>query len=398
MNQLKNKRSRILFLVFLFCMAINIILIFYLGGSMRDLLGQRKICAYTLKGYDPFALAISGEIPIKELGDVPSDYSTVPWACILGNIFYPSFITFTAAKVYVTILQLVVCILATWLVYNKCKDYVKNQSVLLIALSLLGHFCFVYSWSLGNNGAVISCLIISAICLADDHPYLAGALIGISMVKPQNVAIVCIVFLLNKKWKPLFVGAAMDILGWIATSVMTTTPFMTLLSECFVPATSAERHYYGVLSPLSFFGVAENIVLLMNAVVGVVYTYILWRYFKQKGVQNTIETYVPAFIASTIWTYKNGSDYMMVVLATILFIYICLDESTTLRDFWLSIGCILCLQMSRLGVNVMQKIFNSYFLRTLLKSAEGMLLMGIGVIFCVLWVKYKGSRSYGVKK
>lgn len=393
MKTLKNKQGTPLLAIMLFCTAICLALIFYLGHPMGDLMGQWKICAYTLKGMDPFALAISGAKPIESIGSIPSSFSTVPWACTLGNVFYPGFMSFEAAQIYITVLQLVVCAVSVIIVHNKCKDYTEHKTLLLIILTFIGHFCFVYSWSLGNNGAIICLLVIDAICICEKHPYICGVLIAFAMVKPQIAAIVCIVFLLNKQWKPIVVGAVIDILGWIATSVITKTPFMTLFGECMTSGTSSDRHYYGVLSPLTFLGVNKTLVLLLCAMTGILYTIILWYYLKKKGIDATIATYVPACIASTIWIYKNGPDYMMVVLASVLFIYVCLDKRVTLKDYIVSLICILALQMSRLGVNVMQTVFTSYFTRTLLKSAEGVLLMVIGVIFCVMWAKYKSEKA-----
>ena len=99
MNTLKNKQTTPLLAILLFCTVICVALIFYLGYPMGDLLGQWKICAYTLKGMDPFALAISGEKPIEAIGTIPPSFSTVPWACTLGNVFYPGFLSFEVAKI-----------------------------------------------------------------------------------------------------------------------------------------------------------------------------------------------------------------------------------------------------------------------------------------------------------
>lgn len=393
MNTLKNKQTTPLLAILLFCTVICVALIFYLGYPMGDLLGQWKICAYTLKGMDPFALAISGEKPIEAIGTIPPSFSTVPWACTLGNVFYPGFLSFEVAQIYITILQLVVCAVSVIIVYNKCKEYTDSNLLLLIILMFVGHFCFVYSWTLGNNGAIISLLIIDAICISEKHPYICGVLIAFAMVKPQIAAIICIVFLLNKQWKPIVVGAVIDILGWVATSVITSTPFMTLFNECMTSGTSSERHYYGVLSPLTFLGIDETIVLGLCAVTGITYTIVLWYYLKKKGIDSTIATYVPACIASTIWIYKNGPDYMMVVIASLMFICICLNKKVTIKDYVVSLICILALQMSRLGVNLLQTVFTSYSERTVIKSAEGVLLMIIGVIFCTMWAKYKLEKN-----
>ena len=393
MITLKDKRSTPLLAMLLFCTAICLALVFYLCHPMGDLLGQWKICAYTLNGMDPFALAISGEKPIEAIGTIPSSFSTVPWACTLGNVFYPGFLSFEIAQIYITVLQLVVCAVSVIIVYNKCKDYTENNTLLLIILTFIGHFCFVYSWSLGNNGAIISLLVIDAICICEKHPYICGVLIAFAMVKPQIAGIICIVFLLNKQFKPIIVGAVIDILGWIATSVITSTPFMTLFSECMTSGTSSERHYYGVLSPLTFLGIDKTVVLLLCAVTGIAYTVILWYYLKRKGIDSTIATYVPACIASTIWIYKNGPDYMMVVLASLLLIYVCLDKNVNIKDYLISFACIFALQMSRLGVNVLQTVFTSYSSRTVIKSVEGVLLMAVGVIFCIMWAKYKSEKT-----
>ena len=84
---------------------------------------------------------------------------------------------------------------------------------------------------------------------------------------------------------------------------------------------------------------------------------------------------------------------MMVVLASLLLIYVCLDKNVNIKDYLISFACIFALQMSRLGVNVRQTVCTSYSIRPVIKSVEGVLLMAVGVIFCIMWAKYKSEKT-----
>ena len=63
----------------------------------QDFLGQWKLCAYALRGIDPYPL-IGVETPaVKELGIIPAYWGTTPYGLLLGNLFYAGFLAMATA-------------------------------------------------------------------------------------------------------------------------------------------------------------------------------------------------------------------------------------------------------------------------------------------------------------
>lgn len=372
------------------CLVVCVILYFYMGYSAYDVKGHWRICRYTLLGYDPFPL-IGKKAILDSVGRIPKGFSTVPWSCTLGNVFYGGFLPVTLAKIYIWVLHFVVYGVTAVVIWRKFGAYLKRKELLLLVLLIGAHFSFMYSLRFGNAGAIICCLIILSICIVDTHPWLSGICIGLAMTKPQIAAIICLVYLLNWKWKPLVIGAVMDLAGWAATGIITKTSPFLLLKETFSSGTASDKQYLGLLSVMQAFGWNKTVILILNVMIGILYTILLWRYLKKRVQPEACRwlLYAPACIASTFWIYKNGTDYLILVYAAACFLILCLKQELKRKDFWIALFSMGYLQMSRCLVYAgVLLVGETSWGRDLFKSIDGLLLGIAGVILCRLCSRY----------
>ena len=377
---------------FLICLVACVALYLFLDGyTAVDLIGHWRICKYTLEGYNPYVL-IDEPAPIPSVGTIPFGFSTVPWSCVFGSIFYGGFMPQNWAAVYIFALHFLVLLLLLAVLYRKFNTVLSKKALITVLLLPCVHFSFTYSLHFGNAGGIICYLIIIAFLISREHPIITGILLGVAMMKPQIAAIICLVFLLKRQLLPLFIAAAIVLAGWGATALFTSTPPLQLLAQTFGSGTANSGQYLGLLNNLKFFGVDSTLILLLNMVIGVAYTLALLHYIKKRypAACNSLFVFVPACIASTFWIYKNGTDYAILTFVSFFFLLLCMKENTPIKD---RIGSILSmgyLQMSRcivyLGIFLCR---DNIFVRDLLKSADGVIIAIIGVYLCKLYATAK---------
>ena len=360
----------------------------YIGSDLR---GHWKICAYTLHGMDPFPL-VNKKAAIKSIGKIPYRFTTVPWACVFGNVLYGGWFSKTFATAYIILLHPLSAFALIFVLLKKISLGFDKQTRALIALAVLSHFSLWYSMMFGNAGGIICCLLIIAVLIAEEHPFVAGVLVSIGMMKPQIALILCIVLLLNKRLKVLITAAVIDIAGWVVTALMTHTSMITLLKESLSAGVSSDDQYLGLLSFLYFFGVSKGIVSVLNAVIGLAYVGILWFMIK-KSSRNLQDPemkkyaewlgYTPACAASVFWIYKNGTDFAILAFLSVMFIILMKlqDDAGRKEKGVLIFLCIGFLQASRLVVSViMTQISRDSIWSHGMKSLEGFVIMIIGII------------------
>lgn len=370
------------------------IMFVYLDGlkfECRDLQGHRAIVGYTMKGLDPYKL-IGVEAIDEFVGTIPPRFSTVPWALVFGAFFYPGYMPITAAKVYLTALHIVFLALGIYLIYKRNHE---KKNLFVIAFAAVSHFSFMYSIFFGNCGGVISLMIICALLLVDEKPVIAGLIMGIALLKPQISALFCLVWLIDKKIKPLIIAGAFCVAGWAASSALTGINPLQLLKEMSEASTASEEQYLGLLSPLRFLGVDSMIILGLNVIIGVAFMVILGIKLKKSGANkfSPFLKYTPAAIASCFWIYKNGTDFLILLIAVIALIEI-LPYCGSFKEYLPVIFCIGCFEMSRAVISVLSKLFMSHIVfRDLIKSGEGLLLMILGIITCRMVTAFYKEKS-----
>ncbi len=396
-ERLKRKDNITLLTAVGFCFVATWAIFFYLSAikdgkwfDCRDLKGHRAIVGYALSGKDPY-LYIGKDAVSDFIGKIPPKFSTVPWALVFGAVFYPGYLPLTASKIYLILFQTVFLALGIYLINKKCND---KKNIFIIAFCAVSHFSFMYSMYFGNCGGAVSLMIICALLLVDDRPVIAGIIMGFALMKPQISAIFCIVWLLDKKIKPLVSAGVVCVAGWAVSSAVTGVNPLTLLKEMSEASTSSDEQYLGILSSLKFLGVDSMVVLGLNVAAGVLFTVIFTLKLKKSGAadKNIFLKYTPAAVASCFWIYKNGTDFLILLIAVIALTEIL--EYCNKAEFRLYLLFIMFLEISRGAVSTASSfMFSDVFLRDVLKSAEGLALMIVCIIICSTSIEiYKRNK------
>ena len=319
---------------------------------------------------------------------------TVPWALILGQAYYAGFLSVRNAELLNLCLHVIVYMLSMLLLYKCLKDYLAVPQILTLCVLPAAHFSYAYSLWWGNEAGIICFLMVDAILIAHKHPYIAGVLISLCMCKPQIAGIICIMFLVRGHVKPVLIGAVICLAAWVGASVMTGRPMLQLLAECFSSGIDSPNDYYtGLFHVLTLHGFNKNAILAANVFTGLAYMMLLYNYLR-KNIRSEVLTefaaYVPACLASVVWMYKNGCDYLLLAYPAAVGVLLCMNARTSRKDFMKALICTGYLLASRclvyFGIALISRTNEA---RALYKSFDGLLIMITGIILCRLLVKYQ---------
>ena len=238
-------------------------------------------------------------------------------------------------------------------------------------------------------------LVVCAVLLVDDKPALAGLIMGIALLKPQISAVFCLLWLDVKKIKPLVVAGLFTAAGWTASSLLTHTDPLTLLKEMLGASTASELQYLGLLSPLRFAGVSSTVILAANIIIGSAFAVSLHMWLKKKGLaeKSVFLRYLPAACASCVWIYKNGTDYLMLIVA----VFALLELFSLLKNgkqFFALMVMTAYLQLNRAAVSFVSYAFpENALMRDCVKSADGFLILAVGIGVCALASSVYSKKS-----
>ena len=355
----------------------------------------------TLLGYDTGYYYHMGE-RVPGSGYLPA-IPIFPWGRILGNLLCPSFLPFGIAKWYTFVLLVVLCAVIGWM----GSSYIRQRLGLtekLNATSLFFKvsFCFIFImpfyWRdmiyFFNIGGVICFLLLLIIFIVDEHPYAAALLLAVSMMKPQNAVPFVIILLLEKKWKTVFTAAGIDVVAWIFTAVWTGVNPMQQVLYISGRSTVAEPYYFwfGLLDPLRKLGINSNVAMVCGMALGVVILLFLYLMVKKNSAlsDNVIAVYAGAAVISTVWMYKSKSDFVVVVLASMLVLQYYLMENTseTGTGAGVTLRCLVILALLNvLNFTEFGRILFGYTFTT------GMTLDGWCRTLAVIWVTILCRKS-----
>ena len=318
---------------FSFLGAFGLCWLFHDGMAWSDFPVQWRVCAYTLRGIDIYALRGGGEV-LQEIGAIRPGFHASPWGCLLQNIFYGGFLSFKSAGIYFVIVNAAVVILASLILFTKLKTLSPNTALCAFIISVMSAD-FFSSLDEGNAGGMICAFLLTA-CILDDMPYISGVLIAFAMVKPQDALIVCIALLIMKRLKPLVIAAVIDISAWGIVSIMTHKGMIELLREfLFMPAEKVSRPPFAGIFTLLIDEFMPAAVMSMLA--GLVFVIIL-LVLLPKDMPEMFRIY-PAFAAVTFWCYSYSNDCYILVLPASLCIYLMFRSKKVFHGIlWLLCG------------------------------------------------------------
>lgn len=340
-----------------------------------DFNGQWAICAYTLHGVDPYPL-VGAETPlIDEIGTIKKNWGTSPYGCLIGNIFYAGFLPMEQAKIYFLIASVAMIMVTAFFFYR----YFERSKFGLIAAGLvLTSFAAYGSIYSGNAGVMVCCLLMISCLICDSSPIAAGVLLSLAMLKPQTALPICFAFLFMKKFKPVIIAAAIDVICWFIVSIMVDKTVLGLLDEFLHSHIGGKSHFAGLFT-LAFPDSLET-AMFLSMIFGVVFIFVLMR--RLQGT-STLTKFYPACLTPAFFGYSFNNELSLLLLPIILLARLSLSSDEWQAQFkWLT-ALIFCSIMPIVSVYLLYILIELGFaqvmvfwnLRTIF--AIGLILIGI---------------------
>ena len=295
-----------------------------------DFHGQWALCAYTLRGVDPYAITGVETPLIEEIGIIPLEWSTTPWGLVLGNFFYPGFLGFSEAVYYFFLLNILFLLWTALAVARNVKIGLSKGTTFFVTLSAFFISFFISSY-FGNAGAVICCLLILSCVLVDDLPILSGIFLAVAMVKPQIALPICFALLLRKNFKVLTVAAVIDFASWGAAAFMTNQSPITLLTE-FLSINTGGHTVFSGLFTLAF-PKDKLLAMTLSMFAGILFIWLTRRLgFKDEK----IFWMCPACLATTFFAYSFHNEFFILLLPALACIHFASREKIfSTKIFWI---------------------------------------------------------------
>jgi len=297
---------------------------------LSDFCSRWKESAYLLKGFVP--TRITETLIIPEIGVIDDGMVSTPWTWAMGIVVNFAFLPWSYAKVCNLIMQIACIVGAMIAIYLYMKSNDIDKSFCYVAPLLLLCNCESFSHSLGdgNNGAMLGCLVIIAICLVDRYPLIAGLLMSITLMKPQIGGLFMLALLINKKFKSVISGIFSLSFSMAFVSMRVgMSPMRLIIDELARGTKLSESYYMGILDPFKKFYLTDAQVIIGGMLVGIIfvsaYTIIITKYSS-----NIFHVYSGAAIASCFWSYKNNHDLVVLAIPAIAFL-ILVDSKKELR-------------------------------------------------------------------
>ena len=253
------------------------------------------------------------------------------------------------AKIYFLAVNAVALSTASYLLFVKTLSLHIGECVLITSILSMNFFHSVY---FGNAGGVMCAFLVIAWLICDRHQYIAGVLIALSMVKPQDALIVCIFLLMMKRIKPLIIGAVIDISAWLATSVLTGKGMLELVKEfLFMPSEKVGSPFAGIFTIL-----ADNFLLaaFMSMAAGIIFVIALYMLLPDE-MPEIFKAY-PAFMTVTFWCYSSFNDcYVLILPACLCLLLMYWSDSFIRSSFWF-LGSMWC-SLGFIIASILTRIF-----------------------------------------
>lgn len=320
-----NRKDKALLILVVLLSALCAYHLFHEKLNWTDQSLHWRICAYTLRGIDIYSLRDGANL-IPEIGTIGAGFHATPWGCLLQTVFYGGFLNYEASRIYFVAANFVVLVIASVMLSAKARRISRRLGTWALVLSLLSAD-FMIALYLCNAGAMIAAFMLIAWLIRDEHEYLSGILLAFAMVKPQDAAIVCLIFLMMKKFKPLIVAAVIDVSAWFAVSVLIHKGMLELLRLfLFSPHRNEGAMFRGIFS-LAF---EPMTAIAASMLFGIIFVCVL-HYFLPREMPEMFRIY-PAFVAVTFWCYSTTNDYYVLVVPALLCVFLMM---MTGKIFWL---------------------------------------------------------------
>ena len=165
-------------------------------------------------------------------------------------------------------------------------------------------------------------MLILICLLQENYPKLSGILLAFAMVKPQLALIFCLTLLLMRRFKILFIAAAIDIAAWLIVSFMVNTSPITLLTEFLATGAGGNKSYAGIFT--LFTASDHNLAMLLSMAAGIIYVCIGHKLLSDCKI--SAFKFLPACIAATFWCYSFYNDFYILILPVAACVYVMIES------------------------------------------------------------------------
>ena len=313
-----------LFFITLSCISIYV----YIKANipLLDFNGNRIISKYVLCGIDPLKY-IGKAAPYDGIEAVPYSFGGLPYGLLLGNLFYFGFLDLKDALFCFRIETLVLIILTIYFAIKFFKKYYKNISAQLIYYFILFTIFSINifgSLNIGNIGHMISMLIIISIFTARDNIIISSICLALAMVKPQIAFPFCICFLFCKKYINVFVAALIDIVASCTCAYMVNENVIVMFKEFLEAKVGGDMTSYGLFSILFCKSGNYYAALMPSMIFSIILLIVILINLKHKN--DYLITFSFGALISKMWSYNWSSDYFVMILPAMAFIYLYLNN------------------------------------------------------------------------
>lgn len=347
-----------------------------IGPQYWDFDGQWIVSKCFLSGLNPYTHHTSAELLAHSLPPIPQGWGTSPWGLILGQIFYPGFLSNSLARYYFISLFAVTILIAALFLYKNNDHRVSTLFILL-----LSSISFLYPMQGGNAGSLMCLMLLLAWYLMDCNEYISGLLLAFAMIKPQLALLFCLYFLINRKYKLLAVAATMDIAAWAMSALILQTSMTQLLVDFFASGIGSGAQFSGILTLLSpFLHISMKNVMYLSMFLGVIYSLSYYKINRERG---KFEEIAPFCVATAFWSYSWGNE-LLILLPVIVLAYQKYSEKGGLNSLrwatlagYLSFGIVIIIAITKL-----MEIYNPLMSVNSLHIAMTLYLLGIVMGMC----------------
>ena len=299
----------------------------------QDLLGQWKLCAYALRGIDPYPL-IGVETPaVEELGIIPKYWGTTPYGLLLGNLFYAGFLEMSTVsfspnaaleppEIYFIALNAIFLLVTTVIIFQTLKNLSNKLAWTSALLAIFSFPLLIPLKNTGNASSIICCMLILIGFWHEKYPKLSGILLAFAMVKPQLALIFCVTLLLMRRFRILLIAAAIDIAAWLIVSFITQTSPLVLLTEFLATGAGGDKSYAGIFT--LFTASDHHLAMGLSMLAGIIYVCIGHKLLSECKI--SVFKFFPACIALTFWCYSFYNEFYILILPVIVCVYVMIES------------------------------------------------------------------------
>lgn len=310
----------------------------HMGPQWWDFDGQWAISQHLCHGADPYLPAPPDAV--DHLAPIPQGWGTSPWGLVLGQVFYPGWLSLSRARAYYIIMYMGLYVVAAVVLCRQCRC--RKRAMLLAGLGSVG---YLWPMLMGNAGGMMALMAVGALALRHRHPYMAGVLLAMAMVKPQMALPLCLYLLLTRHLRLLATAAAVDVAAWgVASLVLHRMPW-TLLGEFAHASIGSPDMYVGLLTPLAPLLPHPSMAMYLGMALALTYAVALHYTLRRQGEMAQLLAWC---VTAAVWCYSWGNEFaiLLPVLACLLPHCLAYGEATAPRcptgeQWWLALMLLL---------------------------------------------------------